>query len=115
MDYKTPAIVQPRPSIHFLGQRLVKCEPQTSVAQPWDAWVNASAFKFGIEVGQERCGRRRVLKAVDVDLNEVAAQLHPALDSVAELPMDQFRCLFLIGRTEVVTEVVHDVKREETE
>jgi hypothetical protein len=42
----------------------VKCEPQTAVAQPWDARINASVFEFRIEVGQDRRGSRFVLKAV---------------------------------------------------
>src|SRR6266581_3386691 len=110
-----PAIVQPSPSIHFLCGQSVKCEPQTAVAQPWDARINASIFEFRIEVGQDRRGSRLVLKAVNDDVDDIAAQLHPPLDTVDELAMDQFRRLLLIGRSEVMTEVVHHVEREETE
>src|SRR5438309_11627396 len=104
------AIVQPSLSVHFLGCRLVKCEPQPSIAQPWDTRVNASVFEFRIEVGQDRRRRGLVLKPVDADLDNVAAQLHPPLDTVDELPMDQPRRLFLIGGAEVMTEVVHHME-----
>ena len=93
----------------------MKCEPQTSVAQPRYARVSTRIFEFGIEVGQHRCSRGLMLKPVEVDLDEVAAQLHPSLDPVDALPMDQFRRLVPIGWPEVMTKVVHHMKREETE
>jgi hypothetical protein len=93
----------------------VKREPQTSVAQPWDAWGNASVFEFGIEVGQDGGGGSLMLKAIDVDLDGAAAQLSATLDTVDELTMDEFRRLVLIGRPEVMAEIVHDVEGEETE
>ncbi len=93
----------------------MKCEPQTAVAQPGDARINASICEFRIEVGQDRRGSRLVLKAVNDDVDDIAAQLHPPLDTVDELAMDQFRRLLLIGRSEVMTEVVHHMEREETE
>ena len=48
----------------------MKGEPQTSVAQPGDARVHASVFEFGVEVAQDRGGRRLVLESIDVDLND---------------------------------------------
>ncbi len=93
----------------------MKCAPQTAVAQPWDARIHASVFEFRIEVGQDRRGSRFVRKAVNDDVDDIAAQLHPPLDTVDELAMDQVRRLLLIGRSEVMTEVVHHVECEETE
>lgn len=66
----------------------MKCEPQASVAQPWDVRTNASVFEFGLKVGQDGCGRRLVLESVDADLDDVAASLHSPLDPIDELPMD---------------------------
>src|SRR5438128_6068093 len=86
-----------------------------AVAQPRDARVYTRIFEFGIEVGQHRCSRGLMLKPVDVDLDNVAAQLHSSLDPVDELPMDQFRRLVPIGWPEVMTKVVHHMQREETE
>ena len=80
----------------------MKSESQTSVAQPWDARIHASVFEFGIEVGQKRRRGGFVLEPVDADLDDGAAQLHSPLDTVDELAMDQFRCLVLIGRPEVM-------------
>ncbi len=93
----------------------MKCEPQTAVAQPWDARVNASVCEFRIEVGQDRRGSRLVRKAVDGDLDAIAAPLPPPLDTVDALPMDQCRRLLLRGRSEVMTAVVHHREREEPE
>src|SRR2546427_11805063 len=56
-----------------------------------------------------------MLKPVDVDLDDVAAQLHSSLDPVDALPMDQFRRLVPIGWPAGMTKVVHPMKREETE
>ena len=47
------------------------------------------------------------------DVNKVMARF--ALDPVDELPMDQFRRLLLIGRSEVMPEVVYHMEREETQ
>jgi hypothetical protein len=91
----------------------VKCEPQASVAQPWDARINASVFEFGIKVGPDGCGRRLVLESVDADLDDVAASLHSPLDPIDELPMDQFRRLVLVGGSEVMPKVIHHVEGEE--
>ena len=93
----------------------MKCKPQTSVAQPWDARVNASVFEFGIEVAQNRCRRGLMLKPIDMDLDDVATQLHPPLDTVDKFSTDQFRRLLLISWPEVMTEVVQHVEGEETE
>ena len=93
----------------------MKCEPQTAVAQPWDARINASLCEFRLEVGQDRRGSRRVLKAVNDAVEDMAAQLHPPLDTVDALAMEQVRRLLLIGRSEVMTEVVHHREREEPE
>jgi len=93
----------------------VKCEPQTAVAQPWDARVNASVFEFRIEVGQDRRGSGFVLEPIDTDLDEVAAQLHAPLHPIDELPMDQFRRLSLVGRPEVMPEVVDHMEGEEAQ
>jgi len=92
----------------------VKREPQPSVAQPWDAWVNASVFEFRIEVAQNRRRCGLMLKAIDADLDSTAASLHPSLDTVNELAMDEFRRLVLIGRPEIMAEVVHDVESKQT-
>ena len=51
----------------------MKCEAQTSVAEPWDARVNARLFEFRIEIGQDRCGSCLMFKPLDADLDEVAA------------------------------------------
>src|SRR6266568_7105105 len=56
-----------------------------------------------------------MLEPVDIDLDDGATYLYPPLDTVDELPMDQFRRLLLIGRSEVMTEVVHHVERKEPE
>ena len=93
----------------------MKCEPQTSIAQPRDAWINASVFKFCIEVGQDCRGSSLMLESVDADLDDVAVQLHPPLDTVDELAMDECRRLFLIGWPEVMPEVVHHMEGEETQ
>ena len=91
----------------------MKCEPQASVAQPWDARVNPSVFEFRIKVGQDGCGCRLVLESVDADFDDVAASLHSPLDPIDELPMDQFRRLGLVGRSEVMPKVIHHVEGEE--
>ena len=48
----------------------MKCELQTSVAQPGDTRVNTSVFEFGVEVAQDRCCRCLMLESVDADFNE---------------------------------------------
>ena len=93
----------------------MKCEPQTSVAEPWDARVNTRLFEFRIEIGQDRCGSCLMCKPIDADLDEVAASLHPPLDPVDELAMDQLWRLLLIGSSEVMTEVVDHVERQQTQ
>ena len=93
----------------------MKCEPQTSIAQPRDAWINARGFEFRIEIGQDRCGRCLMFKPIDADLDDVAASLYPPLDTVDELAMDQFWRLLLIGSSEVMTEVVDHVERQQTQ
>jgi hypothetical protein len=93
----------------------VKCEPQTSVAEPWDARVNTRLFEFRIEIGQDRCGRCLMCKPIDADLDEVAASLYPPLDPVDELAMDQLWRLLLIGSSEVMPEVVDHVERQQTQ
>src|SRR5712691_9035979 len=56
-----------------------------------------------------------MLEPVDIDLDDGATYLYPPLDTVDELPMDQFRRLLLIGWSEVMTEVVHHMEGEEPE
>jgi len=93
----------------------VKCEPQTSIAQPRDAWINASVCKFCIEVGQDGRGSSLMLESLDADLDAVAVQLHPSLDTVDALAMEQFRRLFLLGWPEGMPAGVHHMAGEETQ
>jgi hypothetical protein len=83
----------------------VKFEPQTSIAQPGNAWVHSRFFEFRIEVGQKGGGSRLVFKPIDADLNQVSTQLHPSLNTVDELAVNEFRGLLLIGGSEVIAEV----------
>ena len=93
----------------------MQCEPQTSVASPWDARVNTRLVEFRIEIGQDGCGSCLMFKPIDADLDEVAASLPPPLDPVDELAMDQLWRLLLRGSSEVMTEVVDHVERQQTQ
>jgi hypothetical protein len=46
-----------------------------------------------------------VFKPIDADLNQVSTQLHPSLNTVDELAVNEFRGLLLIGGSEVIAEV----------
>ena len=52
---------------------------------------------------------------IDADLDEVAASLHPPLDPVDELAMDQLWRLLLLGSSEVMTAMVDHVERQQTQ
>jgi hypothetical protein len=56
-----------------------------------------------------------MLESVAADLDDVAVQLPPPLDTVDALAMEQFRRLFLLGWPEVMPEVVHHMAGEETQ
>jgi hypothetical protein len=51
-----------------------------------------------------------MLKPIDVDLDDVASQLQSPLNTVDELPMNQFRRFVMISGSEVMPKVVHGVE-----
>ena len=85
------------------------------MAQPRDAWINARGFELRIEIGQDRCSSCPMCTPIDADRDKVAASLYPPLDTVDELAMDQLWRLLLIGSSEVMTEVVDHVERQQTQ
>jgi hypothetical protein len=56
-----------------------------------------------------------MFKPIDADPNLVSTQLCPSLHTVDELAVDKFGCLVLIGGSEVLTEVVHQVEGEQAQ
>ncbi len=69
-------------------------------------------FEFGLEISQERRGRRHMLKPVDVAFDDVATQWQSPLNTVDELPMNQFRRFVVISSSEIMPKVVHGVEGE---
>jgi hypothetical protein len=48
-------------------------EEKTSITQPWDAGINIGMFEFGINVCQDRLHSSLMLKAIDIDLDNISA------------------------------------------
>ncbi len=93
----------------------MESESQASIAQPWDAGVNGGLFEFCIKIGQKVCRSLLLCKAIDVDLDHLAAKLNAPLDSIDELSMDQFRGFVAMGGSKVVAEVIHGLVSEQTQ
>ena len=88
-------------------------EPQSVIAEPGDARIDAGVFEFGVEMGEEGGSGRLVFEPIDVDFDEVPAQLDPALDSIDELAVNALGRFGAVLRPEVMTEVVQGVKRDQ--
>ena len=93
----------------------MELELQASVSQPRNARIKTGVFDLCVEVGQNLGSCGLVLESVDTDFDDVFAELDPPLYAIDELAMNNFRCLVFIGRTEVVTKVIHRMEREQTQ